>query len=336
MKMGAFGEVMLRLTPPDYLLLEQGHTIRMEYTGTGVNILGNLAHFGLSTWMLTNVPDNRLGDAAKANLRQLGMNTDFVGKYHNHMGIYFAEVGYGARPTYVTYQNRHSSSFGVSKPENYPFEEFLNTVDLVHICGISLSLTEETWLSARDLAKAAHSQGKKVCFDFNFRPSLNTEEGKKALMKARYEEILPYCDVVFGSVRDLTELLMLSDQPMVSEKEEIQLIQNFLASYDIEWFAATRRIFQVDKQLIAGRIVTKDKAIETEPHSLKVLDRIGAGDAYASGVLLGYAEGWSLEKTAKFATTNTVLAHTMMGDVSLTTREQVEQVIENPGIDILR
>jgi uncharacterized protein len=123
MKIGAFGEVMLRLTPPNYLLLEQGHTIRMEYTGTGVNILGNLAHFGLSTWMLTNVPDNRLGDAAKANLRQLGMNTDFVGKYHNHMGIYFAEVGYGARPTYVTYQNRHSSSFGVSKPENYPFEE---------------------------------------------------------------------------------------------------------------------------------------------------------------------------------------------------------------------
>lgn len=125
----------------------------MEYTGTGVNILGNLAHFGLDTWLLTNVPDNRLGDAAIVNLRKFGLKTDFVGKYHNHIGSYFAEVGFGARPTYVTYQNRHNSSFGISNATNYQIDEFLARVDLVHIYGISLSLTENMWETARQLAK---------------------------------------------------------------------------------------------------------------------------------------------------------------------------------------
>lgn len=56
MRIGAYGEVMMRLTPPEYRTLEQTHSLRMDFTGTGVNLLGNLAHFGLTTSMLTQVP----------------------------------------------------------------------------------------------------------------------------------------------------------------------------------------------------------------------------------------------------------------------------------------
>ncbi len=72
MKIGAFGEVMLRLTPPEHLMLEQTHTLRMAYTGTGVNLVGNLAHFGVESYLLTALPDNRLGKAALTNLNGLG------------------------------------------------------------------------------------------------------------------------------------------------------------------------------------------------------------------------------------------------------------------------
>jgi 2-dehydro-3-deoxygluconokinase len=336
MRIGAYGEVMLRLTPPEYRTLEQTHSLRMDFTGTGVNILGNLAHFNLSTSLLTQVPDNRLGDAAKANLATYGIQTEYIGKSHNHIGSYFAEVGFGARPTYVTYQNRRGSSFGVSGPENYPIEEYLQTIDLLHICGISLSLTEETWQTALALAKQAATQKIKVCFDFNFRPSLNLEEGKKEILKERYETILPYCDIVFGSVRDLHGLLGLGEQMPADEAEEKQLIETLMTQYDIQWFTGTRRTAVEDKQFISGLIYTKDEAVETAPQLLQVLDRIGAGDAYAAGILLGYAENWSLTKTANFAITNAVLAHTMLGDVPLITREQVEQVLENPGVDLIR
>jgi len=337
MKVGAFGEVMLRLTPPEYRLLEQGRTLCMDFTGTGVSILANLAHFGLKTWMMTHLPKNRLGDAAEASLKQMGMSTDFVGHSHNHIGSYFAENGFGARPTYVTYQNRRDSSFGISGPDTYPIETFLDTVDMVHICGISLGLTQDTWRSAKYIAQKAYEKNKTVCFDFNFRPSLNTEQGKGSLMKERYEEILPYCDIVFGSLRDLTDLLKLAPaESVVSEEDTLKLIRDFLKANDIKWFAGTDRLRQKDGQYITGRIVTLREDIKTMPRHLTVLDRIGAGDAYAAGVLLGYCEKWSLERSADFAVTNAVLAHTIAGDVPLTSREQVQHVLDHPTIDIIR
>lgn len=333
MRIGAYGEVMMRLTPPEYRTLEQTHSLRMDFTGTGVNLLGNLAHFGLTTSMLTQVPANRLGDTARASLRSYGIQTAFVGKKYSNIGSYFAEIGYGARPTYVTYQNRHHSSFGVSGPEEYAIDGFLETVDLIHICGISLSLTEKTWQTALALAKQAHAKQIRVCFDFNFRPSLN-EELNREVLKRRYETILPYCDLVFGSVRDLEELLAYPLEE--TEGAELALIQSFIDQYQLEWFCGTRRLAVEDKQFISGRIITAQDTYETAPQLLQVLDRIGAGDAYAAGVLLGYAEKWSLQRTADFAITNAVLAHTMLGDVPLTTKEQVEQVLQAPGKDLIR
>ncbi len=78
MKIGAYGEVMLRLTPPEHLQLEQTHTLRMAYTGTGVNLVGNLAHFEIESYLLTALPDNRLGKAALANLKSLGIQTAYM------------------------------------------------------------------------------------------------------------------------------------------------------------------------------------------------------------------------------------------------------------------
>lgn len=335
MRIGAFGEVMLRLSPLEYKLLEQTHTLRMDYTGTGVNILANLAHFDLETTMLTSLPDNRLGNAAQASLRGYGIKTEYICKHHDHIGSYFAEVGYGSRPTYVTYQNRLESSFGVSGPDVYQIESFLDSVDIVHICGISLSLTNETCLSALKIAKRAYEKQKKVCFDFNFRPSLNKEEDKLTLLKQRYEEILPYCHIVFGSIRDLTDLLQLSERPE-SENEEFEIIQKFLNLYGVEWFSGTKRQAEKGQSMIRGELHVLNDVYRTQLNPVTSLDRIGAGDAYAAGIILGYVEQWSIKDTSEFAITNSVLAHTISGDVPLTTREQVLQSLKEPKTDLIR
>lgn len=237
MRIGAYGEVMLRLNPPEYFTLEQTEVLRFMYTGTGVNILGNLARFDIESELMTALPENRLGDAALAKLKGLGIQTKYVVQTGQHMGSYFAEMGYGARPTEITYQNRLNSSFSLTAFPSETTSVFVEGLDLIHICGISLSLTEETVETAITLAKQAHEAGKKICFDFNFRPSLNQEIGKKAQMKARYECILPYCTVVLGSIRDLIELLEWER----GDLSEIELIQTFLKYYGIDWFAGTKR-----------------------------------------------------------------------------------------------
>lgn len=336
MRIAAFGEIMMRLTPPEYLMLEQTKVLRLDFTGTGVNILGNLAHFGCQTSLLTNLPNNRLGDAAKASVRQLGIQDCWIGSKGDHIGSYFAEMGFGPRPTQVTYQNRRNSSFGVSNSSDYDFDAFLEKTDLVHICGISLSLTEETRDAAFVLAKKAHNLGKKVCFDFNFRPSLNEAHGV-SFMKEQYEKILPYCDLVFGSQRDLTDLLGLKlDQTLEDSKQFEQLVHEFMSKYQIEYFAGTFRQGEGDKQYLTGFLFDLKEYVQATPREIVPLDRIGAGDGYAAGILLGYSESWPLMETVEFATANGILAHTIQGDVPLTTRKQVRHIMEQPTVDLIR
>ncbi|EOI05002.1 carbohydrate kinase [Enterococcus moraviensis ATCC BAA-383] len=336
MRIVAFGEIMMRLTPPEYLMLEQTKELRLDFTGTGVNILSNLAHFGCQTSLLTNLPDNRLGEAAKASVRQLGIQDHWIGTAGDHIGSYFAEMGFGPRPTQVTYQNRRNSSFGISNAASYDFDAILAETDLIHICGISLSLTEETRSAAFALAEKAHDFGKKVCFDFNFRPSLNEEHGV-SFMKEQYEKILPYCDLVFGSQRDLTDLLgMKLDETLESSKQFEELVHRFMTNYQLEYFAGTLRQGDGDKQYLTGFLVDSDHYVQAAPREIINLDRIGAGDGYAAGVLLGYSEAWPLIETVEFATANGVLAHTIQGDVPLTTRKQVRHIMEQPTVDLIR
>lgn len=87
MKIAAFGEVMLRFTPPEYLMLEQTEQLRMNFVGTGVNLLANLAHFQLETALITKLPANRLGEAGKAALRKLGISDQWVGEKGDHIGL---------------------------------------------------------------------------------------------------------------------------------------------------------------------------------------------------------------------------------------------------------
>lgn len=336
MKIAAFGEVMMRLTPPEYLMLEQTKELRLDFTGTGVNILSNLAHFGCQTSLITNLPDNRLGDAAKASIRQLGIQDHWIGSFGDHIGSYFAEMGFGIRPTQVTYQNRRSSSFGKSDAAAYDFASFLEEIDLVHICGIALSLTDETRNAAFDLAKKAHEKGVKVCFDFNFRPSLNEEHGV-LFMREQYEKILPYCDLVFGSQRDLTDLLGMELTESLAPSQQFEVIvHEFMAKYGIAHFAGTFRQSEGDKHYLSGFLADSETVVQAKPREIINLDRIGAGDGYAAGILLGVVENWSLEESVAFATANGVLAHTIQGDVPLTTRKQVKHIMEHPTIDLIR
>ncbi len=335
MKIGAFGEVMLRLTPPEYLLLEQTNNLRMEFTGTGVNLLSNLGHLGQEVSLMTKLPANRLGQAAAANLKKLGIATDYVGYSGDHLGSFFAEVGYGPRATQVTYQNRRNSAFSLAAATDYDLSAFVSEMDLIHICGISLSLTEKTAATAQALAETAAAAGKLVCFDFNFRPSLNDGAGQRELMKQRYLAILPFVDLVFGSTRDLVELLGFGETPATTAEAE-ELIQAFLKTYQIRWFAGTKRGHDEKGSLLTGLLYTEAESCTSQTYSLQVLDRIGAGDAFAAGILWGIAQEKTLAQTVSFACANAVLAHTIAGDVPLTTEKMVQHFMSAPQVDLLR
>ncbi len=117
----AFGEVMLRFTPPEYLMLEQTEQLRMNFVGTGVNLLANLAHFQLETALITKLHANRLGEAGKSSAKEVRNFRSMGRRKRAVILVVFAEMGYGIRPTQVTYQNRHQSAFWHQRGEGLRF-----------------------------------------------------------------------------------------------------------------------------------------------------------------------------------------------------------------------
>lgn len=324
MKILAFGEVMLRYTVPEHMLLEQSDIVQMSTVGTGVNLLGSLSHLGYKTGIITQVPDNTLGKKVVADLRKLGIEDDLIGYTNGHLGSFFVELGHGSRPQRVTYQDRLSSSFCITDAKEYNFDEALKGADYIHICGIALSLTDKTRDAALKLAKLAHKKGVKVCFDFNYRMSLN-EDNSHQMMKELYQEILKYADIVFGSKRDLTDLMDYEDE------KEAKLYSQFVSDYDIEYFAGSSRISDEHKKYFQGFISHNGELYKSKPREIKVLDRIGSGDAFASGVITGIIEGWTYDNTLRFAVANSVLTQESMNDTPLFDKEDIFSYLEHDG-----
>jgi len=325
----AFGEIMMRLTPPDYKKIEQTNTLDMSFTGTGVNLLSGLTRFGYETTLLSKLPDNHVGEAAAGFIRRLGIDDSNISFSGNHIGLYFLELGYGNRPSQVTYLERLKSAFGESTLKEYDINSTVNNADIIHICGITLSLGKGPREAAIQLAKTAYENDKIVCFDFNFRPSLNRNHTYE-WMKEHYERILPYCTVVFGGEQDLTALLDRQNQPF--EK----LIEEFVEKYSIKYFAGSKRSNREQDEHISGFLYTNGVLHESPKYLVTLYDRIGTGDAFAAGIITGIIEKWSNDKTVTFATCNSVLAHTTFGDSPVMDKEIVEKFMNNDLKNVIR
>lgn len=332
LKILAFGEINMRLTPPEHKLLEQTTQVDLSFTGTGVNVLSGLHQFGLDTSMFTILPDNRVGDAAKKFIRKLGIDDNLILSNGNHIGSFIAEMGYGPRPTNVTYLNRSHSAFCTTKLREEQIVKALEGIDLIHVCGISLATSEISRENTLYIVEIARSLEIKICFDFNYRPSLNNNTYDNELIKS-YKRVLTSASIVFGSERDLTDLLGIS----LAENKYTR-IQSFLKDYSIDCFAGTiKKNSSKDRaKKMKGFIITNTEFHEADWKLVQSFDRIGAGDAYTAGVLTGILNDWDTKATVNFATVASLLSYTTSGDSPLLSKKLVEHVMNHPNDDIIR
>jgi 2-dehydro-3-deoxygluconokinase len=332
-KILAFGEVMLRIGVTNYQLLEQTHDARLSFTGTGLNVLSGLAHLDHETFLLTQLPANRVGEAAKSDIRKLGISDECVKLAGQHIGIYILEQGFGNRPSEVTYLDRLNSSFNQSTWTEAELEQAVQQVDLVHVCGIGLLLTTTIRETIFTLLKLAKKWQKQVCFDFNFRPALNRNQNM-VWVREMYEQALRYCDVVIGAQRDLEEILLLNDHESHYNFED--LTQHFLEKFDIQFFAGTKRSVVNNQRFLKGFVASKQGFFETKDYPVYVFDRIGTGDAYTAGLLDGILRAEPEADIVAFATASAILAHTTLGDSPVMSRKHIQNFLENENLDVLR
>ncbi|MBP3965832.1 sugar kinase [Paenibacillus lignilyticus] len=338
-RVAAFGEVMMRLQVPGYELLTQADSLRYSFSGTGVNIASALARFGHEGILISRLPDNALGEAAAANLRKLGISMEYVSRGGNYIGMYFLENGFGARPGRVTYSNRQESSFNTAPSAAYDYEAIAAGVDLVHFCGITLAMSDGVRQHMFKLAEAMKRNGGMVVFDCNYRPA-HWGDGGYAKAKPHYEQMLQLSDIVMMNERDMIHILGMSTDKTDRLEQLTELLPQVAQRFaGISVIAGTHRTINGDNTHSLRGFMYKNGALSVapEPLTFAVYDRIGAGDAFAGGIIHGELSAFEPERTVRFAAAAAMLAHTVAGDTPMSTEREIERAMaELANGDVIR
>lgn len=333
-KIITFGEIMLRLSTPDHQTINQTHSYVANYGGGEANVAVALSHMGHKTYFMSKLPPNQLGDGAISHLMANGVNTDYIVRGSTILGIYFLETGFGGRPSKVIYNRKHSAITRIDQSE-FNFADVFDDATWFHISGISLALNERVAKFAVAACKYCHEHGVKVSFDFNYRAKLWTIEEARPW----YKEIMPYCDVVFASFYDANTILeiplddWLKDDHVTMHEKRLNVFPKLIEKYGLSYvFGTDRVVYSATDNSLAGYYYTKNRYEITKPIRFNIHDRIGGGDAFASGVIHGLLKDFNDPKYAVLYGQNTsVLKHTIYGDACVLSCEDIEQFMATNG-----
>ncbi|WP_025724476.1 sugar kinase [Acholeplasma granularum] len=328
-KIVTFGEIMLRLTPPNYGIIEDAHDFMATYGGTEANVAISLAQFGHYTSFVSKLPKNQLGEAAIKFLNANKVDTNFVQMKGDNIGIYFLETGFGIRPSKVLY-NRKSSAMTTLKVEDINIDALIKDAGWFHFSGITLSLSEDVRKTVLAVIKKAKQNGVFISFDSNYRKSLWPIE----IAKKAYMEVAPYIDLFFATPFDAHNLFGI-DETYEGSYALKQLLEKTNATYV---FGYERNVYQANENELKAYVVKKDLVLQTKPIRFQIYDRIGGGDAFAAGIIhsLIKTEHDNLEFVLDFGLSTSVLKHTLWGDAFKLSELDVLNFMKNQSKEVVR
>lgn len=333
-KLLAFGEIMLRLSPPGRELLLQTPKLDVWVAGAEANVATALARLGHTVGFASRVPDNDLGRSVVATLRGHGVEVSGIQTGGERMGLYFVTSGAGMRATEVVY-DRAWSSFAEAPAEIWDWDILLAGVDRLHLSGITPALGPVPATAAIAGAKAARSRGIPVSLDGNYRAKLweRWDSDPRAILT----ELVEQADVLFGNHQDIALLLGRSFSGDGEDRRREAADAAFAAFPVLATIASTaRHIVNVDHHCLSARIDTRDGHAQTEEVTLTgIVDRIGGGDAFAAGVLHGLRSGQDIAGMAASGLALAALKHSLPGDASLFRAADIEAYLAG-GLDVRR
>lgn len=318
-----FGELLLRLTAPGRELLMQTPRLDVHVGGAEANVAVGLAALGHQAAMASRVPANPLGEAATGYLRRYGVDAAGVSTGPGRLGLYFLSPGAGLRPSDIVY-DREGSSFALAGAQDFDWDFLLDGAALFHLSGITPALGPGSAALAIAAAEAAAARGIRISFDGNFRAQLwaRWDSDPRSILA----ELVSRADILFGNHRDISLLLGGSYGSDGEARRREAADAAFAAFPKLGLIASTaRHITDADTHRIAARVDTRDGSAQTEEVAVSgIIDRIGAGDAFAAGILHGILSNAALEETARYGLALTALKHSLPGDASLFGPRDVE------------
>jgi 2-dehydro-3-deoxygluconokinase len=335
-KIVCFGEILLRLSAPGRELLLQSPQLDAHVGGAEANVAVALARLGHASAVVSALPESSLGHVCASELRRHGADTSAIEFRDGRMGMYFLTHGAGPRPAEVLY-DRANSAFAIAPPALYDWKDLLRGASWLHVSGITPAVSDSAAQAAKRAVSAACENGVRVSFDCNFRERLWAHRVGQAPEILR--ELVSHASLLFGDDRDIE--LMFGKQSFgdaAADRRRNAAAFAFAKFPALEWLACTeRQRHSVETQDYMGALYSRTDSYASRPFKLTgIVDRIGAGDAFAAGVLHGLIAGLGPTGTVDFATAAACLKHTIPGDFNLLGVADVELLLSDHRMDVRR
>ena len=332
-KIVTFGEIMLRLTPPDYLRFNQTDLFRASYGGSEANVAVSLANFGLRSEFITRLPENRVADACLDDLRRYGVGTDGILRGGKRLGLYYMEEAASMRTSHVVY-DRADSAFDTLCPGMIDWHSLFDGATWFHWSGITPAISDKAAELTRLACEAAKRHGVTVSVDLNFRKKLWTKEKAQSIMKP----LMQYVDVCIGNEEDAELCLGFKPDADVEGGETNaegykgifrQMAETFGFKYVIstlrESFSATHNGWKA--MIYDGKEFYESKRYDIDP----IIDRVGGGDSFAGGLIYGLNHYEDKQSALEFAVAASCLKHSIPGDFNRVTVSDVTKLMGGDG-----
>ncbi|MFZ0305969.1 MAG: sugar kinase, partial [Terracidiphilus sp.] len=309
--------------------------------------------FGLRTAIATALADNPIGGLVEDFMLQGGVDTsllrwvpyDGVGRTVRN-GLNFTERGFGMRAA-VGCSDRGHTAISQVKPGDFNWDWIFgneNATKWFHTGGIFAALSESTAEVAVEAMDAARKYGTPISYDLNYRDSLWKSIGGKPKAQEVNREIVRKVDVLLGNEEDFSAMLGIAIKGVGEDFDELpiagyeEMLREVAAAYpNLKLIASTLRTAQTASRNAWGAIaIYEDRIVHVPQREIDILDRVGGGDSFASGLIYGMLAGKGIEWAVKCGVAHGALAMTTPGDTSMATLAEVERIIKGGSARIAR
>ena len=325
-KIITLGEIMLRLSPDGQDRFVQSESFRIIPGGGEANVAISCANYGHEAYLVTKLPKHEIGQIAVNSLRRYGVNTNYIVRGGDRVGLYYCETGASMRPSKVIYDRAHSA-IAEADPTDFDFDAIMEGASWFHWSGITPAISDKAAEITKLACEAAKRHGVTVSVDLNFRKKLWTSEKAISIMRP----LMQYVDVCIGNEEDAELCLGFKPDADVEGVETNAegykgIFEQMMKEFGFKFVVSTLResysaTFNGWKAMIYnGKEFYQSKRYEINP----IIDRVGGGDSFSGGLIHGMLkypdnQGAALE----FAVAASALKHTINGDYNLVSEEEV-------------
>jgi len=326
----AFGEVLLRLSPPSNERFMQSPVLGATFGGGEANVALSLAGLGLDSVFVSRLPAHAIGDAAMRTLRSEGVNTQHVVRGGDRVGIYYAEGGVTPRAATVVYDRAHSSITDLD-PSAVDWDRVFVGAHWFHVSGITPALGPKPQACTYVALEAAKRAGVTVSFGVHYRAKLWSPEDAQRVLRP----LLSYVDIVFaneddiryglGVVRSRTE----RSGETGSTESYRQLAERVAGEFGIQMVAMTvRENLSASDANWSGLLYEhgSNTLFESAHYPVSIVEPIGASDGFTAGLIYAVLAGRSAERALAFAVAAGALKHTIPGDYNRVSAAEVDRL----------